>query len=869
MSDSGLKNVVSSHLQLLIAGQGRSPAQAVSMLIEQLGVDPGLVNEVLEDRSRVAKELIEATAVRVWTEPVDHHQSWYQGPRSDDMFWPALTTLLSKNPRMAGAVAELDRTSTDIVGLLGAPWSERIRTRGLVVGYVQSGKTANFTAVMAKAADAGYRLFIVLSGIHNSLRRQTQDRLQRELVDPSPHRWVTLTNRDADFGYPVTGFATLQTPALRSLAVVKKNATRLVKLKRWLNEAFRIGALVDCPILIIDDESDQATLNTAKNAELDRTRINELIGDLLALPRVAFVGYTATPFANVLADPRTEFYPRSFIYALPRPPGYFGARELFGLGDVDDAPDPHDMVREIPTDESASHYEAGKGRADAEVTPSLDRALRWFLLATAAREIRAGRSEHSSMLIHTTSRAAPHDEYRYVVAGHLTSLRDGIRTGRLLGELREQWDDETAREPAARHGYDPVDFDAVAARLPAVVQAARVVVDNYTSTDRLLYGEEPATVIAVGGNTLSRGLTLEGLVCSYFVRTSNTYDALLQMGRWFGYRPGYGDLPRVWTTAELRDDFRFLASVEDDVRAEIERYRVELAKPTDFPVKIRLHHRLQITSRLKMQFAVQTVWSFSGQRPQTILFDTDDSSLAANWRHGADLVRDARGGGAERLREPGRVVLTGLPVELVLRFLGQYRFHRDSDLKSDAVTGYIAKQVAQGHLLKWNLVIADRSENTLGSADLGDDAPVNLIQRSRVRHADPATANINALMSKEDRILDLMPAAEGRKLDNDLDRQRRRTDSGRAAVVLYPIAGSTPHVRPRGDRLDLGLSRNVLGVALSFPAAPNETDEANWVQVDPTHLVTADGTTPDDEGLTEYTDTEADADTVTAGGGGS
>ena len=256
---------------------------------------------------------------------------------------------------------------------------------------MQSGKTANFTATIAKAADAGYRLFIVLSGVHNSLRRQTQLRIDEQLVERHPTRWVPLTDEQRDFGKPVKALPLLGAPDLRCIAVVKKNVSRMTHLRDWLREAQKHGGLENCPILIIDDEADQASPNAARDPELDRTKINERLTELLALPRVAYVGYTATPFANVLVNPAdaTDIYPRSFIYALPKPPTYFGSRELFGAAVSEDesttSDQPHDMIRIVSDDEADEHSTKNLLADGPSVTESLAEAIRWFILATTAR----------------------------------------------------------------------------------------------------------------------------------------------------------------------------------------------------------------------------------------------------------------------------------------------------------------------------------------------------------------------------------------------------------------------------------------------------------------------------------------------------
>lgn len=238
----------------------------------------------------------------------EEHRYWYPGPRDDDRFWPALKQLLEEKGWDDTTIETIDEASTRIVSLLEHPGLGSFHTKGLVLGYVQSGKTANFTAVTAKAADAGYRMFIVMSGLTKSLRRQTQLRLNRELVHPNREHWVNLTDEWQDFGDLPAGTATAflgRYSQQKVLAVVKKNHSRLRKLRKWLSEASR-EVIGNCPILIVDDEADQATVNTSGDPE-DPTRINGLIRGLLDdLPKAAYVGYTATPFANILIDPRRE-----------------------------------------------------------------------------------------------------------------------------------------------------------------------------------------------------------------------------------------------------------------------------------------------------------------------------------------------------------------------------------------------------------------------------------------------------------------------------------------------------------------------------------------------------------------------------------
>lgn len=853
-------------LEMLIR-QGRSEDQAAATLGVILPGQDDLLSRVVAFRHEIAEQRRTVAWNNAIFDPEDEGEPWYGGPTSTDVFWPQLKSNLEADPSWAAAVPSLDEASTDIVGLLADPHSPTIRTRGLVLGFVQSGKTANFTATIAKAADSGYRLFIVLSGVHNSLRRQTQLRIDEQLVDQFPTRWVGLTDEHRDFGKPVKALPLLASPDLRLIAVVKKNVSRLTNLRDWLREAQKHGGLDSCPIMIIDDEADQASPNAAKDPELDRTRINRRITELLELPRVAYVGYTATPFANVLVNPvdESDIYPRSFMYSLPKPATYFGSRELFGQPVSEDEESStdvaHDMIRIVPPAEAERHATKTLLAEGVEVTHELGQAITWFVLGTTARRVRARVAKHSSMLIHTTMRVAPQLAYIDPIRAFVKQLGVDVTAGR-TDALRRIWEEEIAKEPAQRHGLVPVTFDELEPELLATIGEVKVLADNGLSTDRLVYSDEPATVIAVGGNTLSRGLTLEGLISSYFLRSSNTYDTLLQMGRWFGYRPGYGDLPRIWTTQDLADDFEFLAEVEDSLRAEITRYRtMDGATPASLPVRIRLHPKMQATAKVKMNFAVQGEASFSAQRPQTTYFaHRDEVVIRTNQTAARSLITGATAAGVVPEHQDSRTVLRDLPVDLVRDFVATYRFHEDSEITPELILKYIDGQVKNGELERWNMVVMG-VKNAKGSLSLGlpDNSP--LISRSKLaRTSTQRRAVIGTLMSKPDRVADLVRAANVRPETPDSELQKLRDDDGRGLVVLYPIDKDSEPKKGAANRQALKATDHLIGVALCFPTAKPGTEPVSTIQVEmpqPSQFGA--------EETDEYQDTEGSQDEVSLG----
>jgi hypothetical protein len=859
---------VLEQLELLI--RRTNSEEAAIRKLETITANRELVMKVVEYRREKAREKIEISFGRTVVDPdFLTPEGWYTGTSSEDLYWPKLKEALLGDEEWVSAVPSIDEASDNIVSLLPNPASARVRGRGLVIGYVQSGKTANYTATIAKAADAGYRMFIVLSGVHNALRNQTQSRLDKDLRSLNESHWLNLTEMGADFGNPTNPVAMVSDIDKRLVSVVKKNVSRLTRLRDWLG---RVEThLSDFPILVIDDESDQASPNTSRDPELDSTTINRRIKEILEMPKVAYVGYTATPFANVLINPADarDLYPRDFMLSLPKPDDYFGADELFGglcPEEVEaEADTPHDMIREIAVDEVEQFRLQAGGPPMGGVTPSLDNAVRWFLLATSARRARSGVRKHSSMLVHTTHRIGPMNALMPKIQDHIVRLGDELDRDR--GQWEEFWVSETERVPAARYGHSTVRFEEVWNGLPAVIAETQVVADNSSSNDRLIYTDEPATVIAVGGNTLSRGLTLHGLVCSFFLRESSTYDSLLQMGRWFGYRRDYEDLPRIWTSLVLADNFRFLADVERELRADIDRYRFEKLTPREVAVRIRTHPSLQVTAKNKMHFAIPGEASYSGQHPQTTYFAHRDAvGLRANLAAARHLVSGAVELGARIETNESRTIVREVPVTLIERFNQSYAFHLDTALRSQQLNKYIASQVDVGGLTVWNIAIISR-RNATKQVDMGLEYLVGTIQRSKLKSGSTESrANIGTLMSRSDRVVDLgLRASEVEDLDDE-QLLNQRTESGRALLILYPIDGSSaPAPSKERYRSELGAAEDVLGVAYSFPRAVRGSAAEPTIQVDLSRLTDVVLEEPDggeQEAEAPYEDTEGSLDRV-------
>ena len=789
---------------------------------------------------------------------------WYSGASEADIHWPALEDEFRRQGWPEDRITSVDTASSTVVAHTPRPSRPAWDAKGLVVGYVQSGKTTNFTGVIAKLADVKYKLIIVLSGIHNGLRRQTQVRLDELLRDVTTDKWVTMTDESTDFIAPTQRASALLSSDKPILIVAKKNAAVLKRIVKWLDTPDGREALKSARVLVVDDEADQASVATAQ--------INPLIRRILKLmPRCTYVGYTATPFANVFITPnQDDLYPKSFILNLPRPDNYFGPEMIFGRdvveGETEDAaPDGYDMVRIVSEDEVSSLRPVGRTAAadfEPEMTDSVVDAVRWFWLSTAARRAR-GDDGHSTMLMHTSVKIDVHEAFKNPLLGlRAGAFREVMRGGD--GEIaiwRKQWDEESAKVPADDWGREPLSFDEILPHLAEVIDATKVVLDNYRSQDRLDYSQEPVVAIAVGGNTLSRGLTLEGLVVSLFVRGATAYDTLLQMGRWFGYRTGYEELPRIWMTSSLAAAFRHLATVEHEMRDDIDRYQRQNLTPMQVAVRIRTHPSLRITA--KMGAAQSAEVSYAGSRLQTRYFFTEDGDwleknleatralIQGSLRHG---TRDAKG---------TAVVLRGVPAGVVETFLSSYRVHPDSpDMDAKLLIKYIDKQLEADipSLSRWSVCVVPGSGDEV---DLGGGVKVGSVIRSQLDDQVSARADIKTLMSKQDRVLDLAVSTSDAqswpeaKLKDLRDEDEDHRDRG--LLVIYPInARSEPteqrksKAEPKNPRLPLDAAKTVIGIGLVFPGQPAAKNS-----VIATHLA-VDLTDVEQEDLEDAIDTDTE-----------
>ena len=792
---------------------GTIPPEMQSHLSEALGIVQSTLQKVeILRRNSLAK-------VR---------DNWYSGPASTDQHWPALEGYLENEKRWdPEAIRSIDESSNEVVSLLANPSNGQFRYKGLVLGYVQSGKTANMTAVIAKAVDVGYNLIVLLGGVTNKLRAQTQRRLENDIVERHRPLWqlYTTVNDNGDFSRPANGQFTMPVPGRAQLVVMKKETNRLDAFLRTI-ERTPTTVMSSLKTLIIDDECDQASVD-ASPRDNSPTKINEAIRKIIrALPAVSYVGYTATPFANVFINPHEpdDLYPEDFITDLPRPKDYFGAREVFGF-DPDNAEEENgasagkDMIRRIPATEVAKLRPAGARNRAAfmpEITAELERALLWFLITCAIRRRRGHASSHMTMLVHTSPNVSQHTRMSEAIRAWLGESAADISSacGEIWGRLVDVWTAE---------GLLPW--------LREVLESIEVAVENGESVERLDYTEDAKTYIVVGGSVLARGLTLEGLSVSFFLRTSQQYDTLLQMGRWFGYRHGYADLPRLWTTSDLALNFRALARIEDEIRQDIALYREHKATPLDLAVRVRQIPGLAITSKAKMRHAYRTSISFEGKHVQTIRFDhRKDGVVSGNWAAASRFIDDAK---AKGKYDVGKALFTEVPLAAIRKFLREYQIcDQHMDLRQDMLLDYLDK--AGGGLASWNVALVGPENGQLSARTLGFLGEVATNRRSKLAESDEY-ADIKALMSKRDILVDADdPRVRTGESWSDLKIRRPAVP----LLLLYPIeAESTPAGKGTSrngepTRVALDAVGDLMGIGIVFPGSLDRSGGYYSVELD-------------------------------------
>ncbi len=755
----------------LLADEMPTP-EKIRELIEQ--VRPACPSVTDDESAQLAKLFEERHGVtmRIGSKLEDvGFEKWLDNEKVNIPFyyWNRYKRLLVGKGFSSQVLATMDRVTDRILGLLGNPKKESSwDRRGMVVGHVQSGKTANYIGLICKAADAGYKVVIVIAGTHNNLRIQTQKRMDEGLMGfdsanllstksdmhsvigvgrfDASQRPCAFTNSLRDFnrqtatsiGMPLVN---LKQPAV---FVIKKNTHTLKSLLEWLKEhnASRSTSLISDPMLLIDDEADNASINIKKGQD-EVSRINGQIRQILdVFEHSCYVGYTATPFANIFIDPETDsdmfgadLFPKNFIVSLDPPDNYFGASRVFTTDQEEDVRSPvirhiEDHVEHLPLKHPIDHR-------IIDLPDSLKTAVRTFIVARAIRLARDQSGKHNSMLVNVSRFVAVQKRIRNEIHTFLEKITNSVSVNASkpqeealrdpeLMEIHQVFADEYEKSCG-------VLWPAVKDNLWNVVLTTNVIEVHSRSSDSLDYegsGASGLNVIAVGGFSLSRGLTLEGLIVSYFLRNSMMYDTLMQMGRWFGYRPGYEDLCRVWMLEEAEGWYSHIAESIEELRDEFRRMEKANATPQQFGLRVRSHpDTLIVTARNKMGSGKQVTVAvgLANRFIETAVLRRDTGSLVDNRHAVGSLAGTMRGIGHAPERgdciSGGRLV-RNVPANLVLEFLLMFKNHDEAILtETDPIRQYI-KDRAETELSNWDVHFAGiterkRSGKSLVNSSLG------------------------------------------------------------------------------------------------------------------------------------------------------
>lgn len=785
-----LQDIENTTIGILAISQDRTPERVrqtlntVLMLFPQ--VQASITQEQIEDaakriETRLSIRMNDAAAIQA------DFEEWLPRRRGemDPYFYNRYRKYLSNRGFSPSVLGVLDKDTDRVVGLLEDPekaggWSRR----GLVVGHVQSGKTANYTGVICKAADYGYRFIVVLTGIQEDLRVQTQERIEEGFIGISSEatlpqdskigvglydlsrRPVSLTSRDSDFRTTATQLqVSLQAVSEPLVLIMKKNARILANLIDWIKLKTQAGGgrVSGVPMLLIDDEADNASVNVSVEGN-SPSAINGRIRELLDLfDRNVYLGYTATPFANIFIDPastddlkREDLFPRDFIVCLDAPTNYVGASRIFSEdGDLNAG------LVEI-NDHSELLPERHKITHDPKALPeSLEEAVRTFVLARAVKLLRGQGASHTSMLVNVSRFNDVQTKLTGLVNNLLNSIRTACRGHAALDEiealrdpevraLREAWD-------AQYEGRVPETWPQVQRTLVQAVGPVEVRKVNSKSADKLdyrRYKQDGLHVIAIGGFTLSRGFTLEGLTVSYFLRNSLMYDTLLQMGRWFGYRDGYVDLCRIYMTGEAIAWYAHISEAIDELREEFKVMERARRRPVDFGLKVRRHpDSLIVTARNKMRSGKPVLWSvnLSGQLIETTALRRD--ALEENRQTLATLVANLTKSFGAATAVDGKHIWAAVPAAGPVRqFVQEFLNHDDACPKTQSgpVSEYIRVR-EDAELAQWDICIFSPSSGIPSGVDFHGVRP-NLQTRASVWHGDDIGRGFYSVSGKSARV---------------------------------------------------------------------------------------------------------------------
>lgn len=729
------------------------------------------------DTAQLKNELLSTYRVRVDLFKIlvgkERREPWikdYKANHSADhwAFWNRYRHYLEQSKGFSPDIIDkIDKLTESTLDKLFDPTLQDITIdkKGLVVGQVQSGKTANYTGLICKAADAGFNLIIVLAGIHNNLRSQTQLRLDEDFLGfdtqferaytmnltskrgvgllhgfpPAIANSITTSSDKGDFTKRAaeTLGVNFDTPQ-PILLVVKKNATVLKRLSTWLaSQTVTVNGkkvITNKSLLIIDDEADNASINTKKENE-SPTAINRLIRNVIGLfNRSGYVGYTATPFANIFIPlDEDNLFPRDFIINLPAPTNYIGPDKIFGTSIIpDDTND--DLLPIVRPINDFGTFVPDKHKMDddkpLDLPESLELAIKCFIVTCAVRIARGQDKKHNSMLVHVSRYKSWQNDIKDLVESQFLYYKRGIEQNikQIIEEFRQVYEVDTpdyisfktTTSNIKNSTFKDIDtkliihsWEEILPLLYRAVVKIEVKSINGSSADALKYYDNEKTgisVIAIGGDKLSRGLTLEGLSVSYYLRASKMYDTLMQMGRWFGYRPGYVDLCRLFTSRELNEWFRHITMASEELRGEFNFLADSGSTPEDYALKVRTHPGcLQITAVSKMRYTNTIRVSWSGRLIETYQLSKDKGIIHSNLIATDDLISSL--GLPEK--KGNDYLWKEVSPNSICSYFGRYKVAENlKAVDLNRICRFIQKLNADGELTSWSVALMNKVGET-------------------------------------------------------------------------------------------------------------------------------------------------------------
>ena len=851
---------------------GSFDPKTADLLRRAISLHAGLSVEIVEPNPGIRKQ------PRQWLDGVASDIDWFH--------WNRYRQTLAANGWDLSAIKTIDTTSKEILAntpeiLKRKKKNEIVPTekgfdewRGLIVGHVQSGKTAMFTGLICRGCDVGYKLIIVLAGMLNSLRLQTQERLSSEILGkpdgvpmPAGRHWHELTKCDlsGDFSAQEDLYSRLQEGQPPVLAVVKKNVSvlqllneALGKIKDDAKSGTQYQSLVNnLSVLVIDDESDEASVNTGSGDRVSST--NAEIRTLLRIfPRTTYVGFTATPYANcfIPVDARDEglgvdLYPKDYILPLNVGSQYVSSDFIFGRapanGDSGKSRIPG-VFQKIPVEDlaglvpPAGKYKDGTPKWKSfkpRMVPSLRTAIQCYVLAGAARISRGEGDKHATMLVNVSTHPAQHgpvpDELdfdeanasrdvgqRGIIRAEVESMRATLVGGngseQLLEELNKVWNSQFMPTFNALDPSRSLLFEEIEPYLNEFISDIKYRVINGTSPHTLDFRRgtksnprPPLKAIVIGGQALGRGLTLEDLLCTYFTRESGNMATAVQMQRWCGYRGKIKNLMKVFTTEDVRELYYEALAVEEEMRTELAKYGKEDVRPDEVSMLLRQHPKIPLTTKNKSKGAMPYYGQYSGRIPQTTLFPLKNAKLLeANLEATKEFIQMLNGGGVSRRNEEATAVWwKNVEAAQVMQYLERYSYPTEggNSRTFDCVwiIDYIKDQIERKkHLKRWIVALCgkttDDPEEPDRVADFGDIK--NVILRRRV--ADKNRIGIITDPEHESIGLDTDKNIRGAKC-----REQRSPDLG--LLLIYPVRATE-----RDGSWQRGHQVPVAGLAISF-----------------------------------------------------